>query len=94
MPMPQPGGTQQTPPAAADENGPKRTEFVILFVWKEPADSDDLRGLKASGQEGGAAKPGGKAGAGAGASSPPRARRPRKGGGGGGDRGGRRSKGD
>jgi type IV pilus assembly protein PilM len=29
----------------ADETGLKRTEFVILFIWKEPTDSDRLRNL-------------------------------------------------
>ncbi len=32
----------------ADESGLKRTEFVILFIWKEPTDSDRLRNLTES----------------------------------------------
>ena len=38
------GGTQPAAPAANAEGGPQRTEFVILFVWKEPTFSDGLRG--------------------------------------------------
>ena len=26
-------------------NGPQRTEFIILFIWKEPIPSDSLRQL-------------------------------------------------
>jgi type IV pilus assembly protein PilM len=39
------GMTTPQPPGGADaDNGPKRTEFVILFLWREPTPSDDLRG--------------------------------------------------
>jgi type IV pilus assembly protein PilM len=39
----QPPGGQQQP--AENDHGLKRTEFVILFIWKEPTDSDRLRNL-------------------------------------------------
>jgi hypothetical protein len=49
-----PGGTTQpTPSSADDDKGPKRTEFIILFIWKEPIPSDDLRGLLAAADGGG-----------------------------------------
>jgi type IV pilus assembly protein PilM len=68
--MRQPG---QTPPSEEEEKGLKRTEFVILFIWKEPTDSDRLRNLS-GGDQGGAV--GGAASAG---DSQPRYRRPRGG---------------
>jgi type IV pilus assembly protein PilM len=40
-----PGGAQPAAsPAEVNEAGPKRTEFVILLIWKEPTPSDGLRG--------------------------------------------------
>jgi type IV pilus assembly protein PilM len=77
------GGTLPgvNPPAKTEgqdnDKGLKRTEFVILFIWKEPTDSDDLRGLSPRTGEGG-----GNAGVGAsgGNNAPPkRSRRPRGG---------------
>jgi type IV pilus assembly protein PilM len=49
------GATQPNTPAATPEGGPLRTEFVILFIWKEPIPSDGLRGqaLAAGGGTGG-----------------------------------------
>ncbi len=38
---PSPGGS----PVPENDHGLKRTEFVILFIWKEPTDSDRLRNL-------------------------------------------------
>ncbi len=73
---PPPGGMQTQPGQAAtatsdmDDRGLKRTEFVILFIWKEPTDSDRLRNLKAPDQGGAAPAP-------AGADSQPRFLRPR-----------------
>ncbi|MHB1422868.1 MAG: type IV pilus assembly protein PilM [Gemmataceae bacterium] len=64
----QPGGAPGAAPV--DNKGPKRTEFVILFIWNEPTDSDDLRHLTS----GDAGKVGGAAAASGG--SPPRSRRP------------------
>ncbi|HTU17810.1 MAG TPA: type IV pilus assembly protein PilM [Gemmataceae bacterium] len=60
---------------SSEENALKRTEFVILFIWKEPTDSDDLRGLKGSAPAGGSAMAGGAANPAA--KSPPRNRRPK-----------------
>jgi len=56
-------------PSAAEENdrGLKRTEFVILFIWKEPTESDRLRNLPSGDQGGGAAAD----------SAPPRHLRPK-----------------
>jgi type IV pilus assembly protein PilM len=67
-----PGSTNQptAPTQKEGANGPKRTEFVILFIWKEPTDSDALRGLSA-GDQGGAAAPAAPLGA------PPRSLRPK-----------------
>ncbi len=77
-PVAPPGGGMQmqmqqraaaaTPTPEADDHGLKRTEFVILFIWKEPTDSDRLRNLKSPDQ--GGATP-------AGADSQPRFLRPR-----------------
>jgi type IV pilus assembly protein PilM len=94
MPGVQPGQMQGGAPAEKPEgqnkNGLKRTEFVILFVWKEPTDSDDLRGLKQGGSGGNAAV--GAGGSNSPSAPPKRSRRPRGGNRGGG--GGRnRSKG-
>jgi len=48
--MMKPGlGDQATTPTTASEG--KRTEFVILFIWKEPTPSDMLRGLTAASQD-------------------------------------------
>jgi type IV pilus assembly protein PilM len=44
-----PGGPATRTAPAADEKGPKRQEFVILFIWKEPTDSDELRHLTSGG---------------------------------------------
>ncbi len=33
---------------AESKDHPFRTEFVIVFIWKEPTPSDKLRGLAAS----------------------------------------------
>jgi type IV pilus assembly protein PilM len=96
------GGVMPTPVAPEKKenqgstNRLQRTEFVILFVWKEPTDSDDLRGLSQANSGGGS---GGNANIGAGSNSAPpkRTRRPRRsggdGGGGGGGGGRNRSKG-
>jgi len=59
-PVPAPGASQmpqaQAPTATSEgeERGPKRTEFVILFIWKEPTGSDRLRNLKPPDQGGAA----------------------------------------
>ncbi len=68
-----PGGTAKstTQTQKENENAPKRTEFVIMFIWKEPTDSDALRGL--TGDQGGAVTPA------APSDSQPRTRRPRGG---------------
>jgi hypothetical protein len=50
-----PPGAGQAGGNADKENGPQRTEFIILFVWKEPTPSDDLRGQTAAAGTGGAA---------------------------------------
>jgi hypothetical protein len=43
-PLPSGAGNQaNTPPLP--EGATKRTEFVILLIWKEPTPSDTLRGL-------------------------------------------------
>ena len=96
MPQPgmlPPGVPGQNRPAEEEDRGPKRTEFVILFVWKEPTDSDRLRNLASSDQ--GGATGGSSVGAGSGSDTQPRFRRSRSGGGkggggksGGGKRGG------
>lgn len=42
---------RQNSPSSSSEGearGPKRTEFVILFIWKEPTESDRLRNLTSS----------------------------------------------
>ncbi len=57
----------------SDESGLKRTEFVILFIWKEPTDSDRLRNLTSGDSGGTAVSPGGDQNA------QPRFRRPRGG---------------
>ncbi len=44
-----PGTGDPANPAPASDG--KRTEFVILFVWKEPTPSDTLRGLTAASQD-------------------------------------------
>ncbi len=49
------GGPMQNNTAEQDDRGPKRTEFVILLIWKEPTDSDRLRNLSSSDQSGSAA---------------------------------------
>ncbi len=59
-------GTQQTPEANA-KTGPKRTEFVILFVWKEPTPSDAITGTDNAGTAGVAAPAGGRKSSGRGA---------------------------
>lgn len=41
MPMPMPNPMGNPPTTKADHD---RTEFVILFIWKEPTPSDSLRG--------------------------------------------------
>jgi type IV pilus assembly protein PilM len=43
-PIGQPAGATE-PATPVAEGGLQRTEFVILFVWKEPTPSDSLRGL-------------------------------------------------
>jgi len=48
-----PGGSTQPSTSSDDDKGPKRTEFIILFIWKEPIPSDDLRGLLAAADGGG-----------------------------------------
>ena len=67
----QPGRATPTTASDADDHGLKRTEFVILFIWKEPTASDRLRNLPAPDQ-GGAAPA-----ASAGADSQPHSLRPR-----------------
>jgi hypothetical protein len=62
------GMTNPNATASPEDSGLKRTEFVILFIWKEPTDSDRLRNLKPP--EGSAAAP-------AGADAQPRFLRPR-----------------
>ncbi len=49
-----PNAQMQNQPTASsgDDSGLKRTEFVILFIWKEPTDSDRLRNLTSSEQGG------------------------------------------
>jgi type IV pilus assembly protein PilM len=44
---------QQNTPSEEDDKGLKRTEFVILFIWKEPTESDRLRNLTSGDQAGG-----------------------------------------
>jgi type IV pilus assembly protein PilM len=70
--MPTPG---QVPSTASEEDdkGLKRTEFVILLIWKEPTDSDRLRNLTSGDQAGGAVGSGAPAG-----DSQPRYRRPKR----------------
>ena len=46
-----PGGTRTT--ATTTAAGPTRTEFIMLFIWREPTPSDD-RAAKAGGTAGGA----------------------------------------
>ena len=55
QPRPNPQGGMPIPSAddAAADKGLQRTEFVILFIWKEPTDSDNLRGLTAGTSGGG-----------------------------------------
>jgi type IV pilus assembly protein PilM len=66
---------QNNPTTSDEENkGLKRTEFVILFIWKEPTDSDRLRNLTSGDQAGGAVSSASPAG-----DSQPRYRRPRGG---------------
>jgi hypothetical protein len=48
---------QAAPTAEEEDRGLTRTEFVILFIWKEPTDSDRLRNLKPPDQGGAAAAP-------------------------------------
>jgi type IV pilus assembly protein PilM len=71
MPMP-PGGSsmQMQNQSSTDDNdrGLKRTEFVILFIWKEPTESDRLRNLPSGDQSSGSAPTD---------SAPPRHLRPR-----------------
>jgi hypothetical protein len=38
-----PGDTTTTPSAKTVLH--ERTEFIVLFIWKEPTPSDDLRGI-------------------------------------------------
>jgi hypothetical protein len=80
------GDRTRNPDAELPETGPRRTEFIVLFVWKEPTPSDDLRGL-AAGPDGsggsptmGAASPNSQQ-----SGKPPRSRRSSRGG----SRGGR-----
>jgi type IV pilus assembly protein PilM len=42
-----PGVGQPQNAPADNEAGPKRTEFIIFFIWKEPTPSDGLRGQAA-----------------------------------------------
>ncbi len=57
-------GTPGTPPAeTAAKAAPKRTEFVMLFVWKEPTPSDAITGTE-SGAASVAAPAGGRKGSG------------------------------
>jgi hypothetical protein len=83
----QPGNKPKTE-SEVPENGPKRTEFIILLVWKEPTPSDDLRGLSAAAAESGnTPTPGARPSDNKQATPPPRFRRGR------GFRGGRLPKG-
>lgn len=70
-----PGFTQPKSGSTSDDDdrAMKRTEFVILFIWKEPTESDRLRNLKSSGQGGAAAAP-----AGAGSTASPKSTRPKR----------------
>jgi hypothetical protein len=43
------GGTQAAETPAMTQGAHTRTEFIILFVWKEPTPSDLLRGQPAEG---------------------------------------------
>ncbi|HEY7423594.1 MAG TPA: type IV pilus assembly protein PilM, partial [Gemmataceae bacterium] len=51
-PLPGQIGNPQKPEPEVPQTGPKRTEFIILLVWKEPTPSDDLRGLSAAAADG------------------------------------------
>ncbi len=84
MPM---GRDGRNPPPAELEAGPKRTEFVILLVWKEPTPSDALRGQAAA-----AGTPGGPT-AGAASANPTPQPPPGRGRGGRSKRGGRGKRG-
>ncbi len=78
-----PGGLPGTTPTPSKsegtegDKGPKRTEFVILFIWKEPTDSDNLRGLAPRGGDAGG--PASANPSGANSAPPKRSRRPRGG---------------
>src|SRR5262249_26774445 len=50
---------RQPAKADADRNKPPRTEFVVLFFWKEATPSDDLMGFKAPEPDAGGAVGGG-----------------------------------
>jgi type IV pilus assembly protein PilM len=67
--MPMTPGMQMQGQSPTDDNdrGLKRTEFVILFIWKEPTESDRLRNLPLGDQAGGVAAD----------SAPPRHLRPK-----------------
>ncbi len=77
MPGMMPGGKA---PGEAGPEGAKqdRTEFVILFIWKEPTFSDGLRGLSAASSGSSTST----ASSPSGPSTPPRKRQGKKGGGG------------
>ena len=56
QPQPRPGFPGEATAPKTEEPGTdkglQRTEFVILFIWKEPTDSDNLRGLPDAGSGG------------------------------------------
>ncbi len=66
-------------PPSENNRGLKRTEFVILLIWKEPTDSDRLRNLTSGDSSSGAVAPAASSNSSPGFSRPKRGRGRQKG---------------